>query len=96
MACFMMSMRVVSLVGSALETEMEVSAGVHVSSRVSKKDMMPCSTNHAALWICSKVHGSLGKWSGNLSWSWWETLPQSLCGKKKSDEFTVFKQLRVL
>ena len=67
MACFMMSMRVVSLVGLALATETEVSAGVHMLSRVSKKDMVPCSKNHVALWICFKVYRSLGKWSGNLS-----------------------------
>ena len=81
MACFIMSMRVASLVGSAVATETVVGVGVCVLSQVREVDVVLCSTNHAALWICSKVYGLSGKWAGNLSWSWWATLPQSFYGK---------------
>ena len=84
MACFIMLIRVVSLVGSALAMDAIIGAGVRVSSRVRERDAVPCSTNHTALWICSKVYKSLGKWSGNLSWSWWATLVQSFCGKPQA------------
>ena len=52
---------------SLLATGAIVGAGVRVSSRARERDAVPCSMNWAALWLCSKVYGSSGKWSGNLS-----------------------------
>ena len=57
MACFIMSINVASSVGLALAMGAVVGAGVRVSSRARERDAVLCSTNHVALWICSRVYG---------------------------------------
>ena len=64
MACFIMSISMTSLVGSALATDTVVGAGVRVLLRARERDMVLCSMNHVALWICSKVYGSSGNGQG--------------------------------
>ena len=46
-----------------------VGAGGCRWSHVGMKATVPWRMKHMVSWICSKVYGSLGKWSGNLSWS---------------------------
>ena len=67
MACFIMSIRVASSVDLALAMDAVIGVGVRVLSRARERDVVPCSMNCMATWICSKVYGSLGKWLGNLS-----------------------------